>query len=647
MDFIYEVEDQTYKLSKDKAKEVASDIVKRYSSLHEARKTQITETNILRDEIYQRKSYTEDPETGYKTFKLPELTELAQSFKAHLYENIYKTPESMFDCQGEDEESQANAATQKAMLVNAFSKMNFQQEADKMADCLVESGEAVLYVGWEKRVKRVRRKKTVIEKLKENIVGGFDRLFGAERANVEYESLKNTDKNFVEYDKPVYEGAVVKCIDNLEFVFDPFKADDFENADMMYRTHKTYDEIVNNKNYVLTKEAKEEFKKIEDDYNREEYQIKKDGDKDKEKDGSIELIEYWGNIKIDDKMIRNYLIVVANGNHIIRFEPNPYIHKPFVYGNILEDPDTRRGISPLRVAKSLNDISSDILSKQVYCFELTVHPVWLAPKKMLDKNVKYKPGKAIEYNSDELAKTPLKPERLDFTKAFIGFEFISFFKTLIERATGIFKNMAGAEEGRQKTATETQAVVSGQSTRQNQITDKIYSRLIIPTVEKVADTIANEKFGSERLYQFDKTENQGKDIEITDETRNGAYRYIYSDSKANAERMIKFKDTLAMIKEFLQDAEVSKKVDKIELFKMALEQQGFDNTGRIIFDDKELIDKNINDMNKEKEIQDYAQSLFNRGGLEGSNQGLKAGGGEMGLSQGIPQEAAIGFNQQD
>lgn len=643
MNFIYEFEDQTYTLSKQKAEEVADEIVKRYSSLHEARKKQIDETNELRDEIYQRKSYVEDKETGYKSFKLPELTELAQSFVAHLYENIYKTPESMFDCQGEDEESQANAATQKAMLVNSFTKMKFSQEAEKMANCIVESGEAVFYVGWEKKVKRVRRKKNIIEKLQDGIKKGFSVLFG-DSANYEYEKLKNADKNYVEYDKPVYEGAVVKCIDNLEFVFDPFKADDFENADMMYRTHKTYDEIISNKNYTLTPEAKEDLKKVEDDFNREEYQIKKDGDKDKEKDGLIELIEYWGNIKIDKKTIRNYLIVVANGTHIIRFEPNPYIHKPFVYGNIFEDPDTRRGISPLRVAKSLNDVSSEILSKQVYCLDLTINPVWLAPNKMLDKDVKLKAGKVIEYKVDELAKTQLKPEKLDFSKAFTGFEFISYFKSLIERATGIFKNMVGAEEQRQKTATETQAIVSGQSARQNQITDKIYSNLIIPTVEKVADTIANEQFGTENIYQFDKTENKGQSVEVTDETRNGNYRYIYSDSKANSERLVKFKDTLAMIREFLQDPEVNKKVDKIELFKMALEQQGFDNTGRIIFDNNELIEKNVNDINNEKEIQDYAQAVFN-GGIEGGDQGLTVDNGQMGVPQGIPPETATGINQ--
>ena len=177
-----------------------------------------------------------------------------------------------------------------------------------------------------------------------------------------------------------------------------------------------------------------------------------------------------------------------------------------MYGNILEDPDTRRGISPLRVAKSLNDISSEILSKQVYCLDLTINPVWLSPKKMLDKDVKIKAGRVIEYKADELNKSPLKPEKLDFSKAFTGFEFISYFKGLIERATGVFKNMVGVEEQRIKTATETQAIVAGQSARQNQTTDKIYSRLIIPMVEKTADTMANEQFGSQKLYQYDSSD---------------------------------------------------------------------------------------------------------------------------------------------
>jgi len=641
MDFIYEFEDQTYKLSKDKAKNIVDDIVKKYDELYDARKTQIDETNALRNEIYQRNCYVEDKEKAYKTFKLPEMTELFHSLNAHLYENIYKTPESMFDCQGEDEDSQTNAATQKAMLANAFTKMNIQPELEKMSASCVDSGEAVFYITWEKRVKRVRRKKTALEELKDNIISSFQGLFGRiEIANIEFAKLTQSQSHYVEYDKLIYEGAVVKCLDNLEFVFDPFKSDDFEKSDMIYRSHKTYDDLICNKTYNLSAEAKEELKKFDEEYRREENEIKKDGDKEKNKTGLIEILEYYGNIKIDDKRIRNYLVVVADKKHIIRFEPNPYIHKPFVYGNIIEDPDTRRGISPLRVAKSLNDIASEILSKQVYAYDLVVNPVWLTPAKMLKKDTQVKPGEVIEYDADKLSASPLKPEKLDFSKAFTGFEFISYFKGLIERATGIFKNMVGAEEQRQKTATETQAVVAGQSARQNQITVKIYSRLIIPMIEKVADTIANEQFGTQELYQFDKSANSGSKIEINDKTRNGNYRYIYSDCKANAERTVKFDKNLQMIKAFMESPEIKKRVDIVELFRLALENGGFDNTGRIIYDDKEEIDKNVNEINKQKVIQDYAQSVFTGQNVAG-DQGLVANNGQMGVPANVPPTASL------
>lgn len=637
MDLIYEIEDQTYTLAAEKQQKVADNVVSKYNNLYDARRTQIDEANSIRNEIYLKKSYTENKETEYKDFIIPELYELAQSFEAHLYENIYKIPESMFDCQGEDEKSQAMAATQKAMLVNAFEKMKFQKELSTVSECLTHSGEAVMYISWEKRVKRVRRKKTVIEKLKEAITNGFTALLNdPNEAAVNYENLKNSKKNYVEYDKLVYEGAMVECLDNLEFVFDPFKSKDLENADMIYRKHLSYDDILSNKNYKLSPEAKDTLSKIDEDNatkDRESDQIKSDGDKEKGKDGLIEILEFWGNVKVDKKTLRNYLIVVANKKHIIRFEPNPYVHKPFVYFNIIEDNETKRGISPLRVAQSLNKISSEILSKQVYAYDLSVNAPWLSTEKMFDKDILVKPGKNIRYKSDPL-NPGAKPERLDFSKAFIGWDFIQYFKGIIENATGIFKNMVGQVEGNRKTATETQAIVAGQSARQNKIADKVFSYGIVPTIEKVADTIANEKFGDEELYQYDRSDSNGKNIKITDETRNGNYRYIYSDRKAAGERAIRFKEVLATIKEFMQDPRIGKRIDIVELFKMALEYLGFDNTGRIIYDDQEQVESEITEIDKNKAVQDYAQATAL--GYTGSNDP----NGQMAIPQGVPQEQA-------
>ena len=642
MQFIYEFENQTYKLNEDNEQKIVDSIVEKYRVLHDARQSQINETNALRNEIYQRTSVinTGKENDNYKVFRLPELTELSLSMIAHLYENIYKTPESMFDCQGEDAASQANAAAQKAMLVNYFTKMKFPVECEKMANCIVESGEAVFFVDWKKHIKRVRRKKTVLEKIQDNIMAGFSSMFGGvELASIKFDELRNSQKNYVEYDSLVYEGPVVKCLDNLEFVFDPLKSDDLENADMIYRTYKTYDEIISEETYKLSPEAKRGLKQNDKDagYQRDENQTKKDGDETKDKNGFIELLEFYGDVKINEKTIKNYLIVVADKKYVIRFEPNPYIHKPFVYGNVIEDPDTHRGVSLLRFAKSLNDISSEILSKQVYAMGLVINPPWLTPKKMLGKDVQIKEGAVIEYEADKLSQTPLKPERLDFSKAMIGFDFIGYFNSLIERVTGIFKNMVGAEEQKQKTATETQAVVAGQSARQNQMVDKIYSSLIIPVIEKVADTIANEKFGDESIYQYDKTDNSGKNITITDEVRNGKYHYIYSDCKTNAERTVRFKENLTMIKEFMQDPRIQAKVDIVELFRMALENANFDNTSRIIYDDQEEVQSKIEDINKGKVIQDYATQVYTGGNL-GSNQGFVDNSGEMGMPNAVPPQ---------
>ena len=94
----------------------------------------------------------------------------------------------------------------------------------------------------------------------------------------------------------------------------------------------------------------------------------------------------------------------------------------------------------------------------------------------------------------------------------------------------------------------------------------------------------------------------------------------------------------------MQDAEMRKKTDIVELFKMTMEQMDFDNVGRVILDDREQIEKNVNDMQKEKVIQDYAQATLNGGALGGA-QGFDVNNGQMGIPQGIPAEAVNGVNQ--
>lgn len=645
MNFIYNIEDATYNLPEAEQGKIATDIKEQYNSLYDARDKQRAEVLEIRKEIFQKEAYIED-ENGVKHFTIPELYELYMTFVAHLYAQVAKTPDAMFDCQGDDDKSQASASIQKTMVINALEKTRISRELIKMAGAIADSGEAVLFIGWEKEVKRLRRKKTFVEKFKDEITNVFSSIFGGkEQAQLEINNLLSSPKDIIEYDKLEYEGSKVTCCDNLEFVFDPFKSDDFEKADMIYRKFKTYDDILEEQNFTLSNEAKEELSKIQEDKNKtnDSSEINKDGDNSKTPSGQIELLEFWGNVKITKNnkkvTLKNYLVVVAQGKYVIRFEPNPYIHKPFVYGNILEDPNTRRGVSPLRVARSLNIIASEVLSKELFAFDLVSNPPFLSPKGLLDKDEKVLPGKIIEYKTDGLSPNS-RPERMDFSGALRGWDFITFFKGLIENTTGIFKNMVGNVSTSNRTATEIQATVSGSSTRQSMTIDIIYDTIILPMIRKVADNEANFKFEDEKIYQMNPTSNKHEQIIVNQEIRNGNYKYLYNDRKASVERLLKFKDTLAVISQFMQDPLVRERIDGIELFKMALEQQGFENISRIILDDQEEMDTKIKKIEKEMAINNYVENKANT-----VNQGFN-GMQSMARPQELPPNVDNGFNQQ-
>ena len=106
------------------------------------------------------------------------------------------------------------------------------------------------------------------------------------------------------------------------------------------------------------------------------------------------------------------------------------------------------------------------------------------------------PGKIIEYDA---ALMTTAPSPLSFDKAMQGWDFLNYFKSTIESATGIFKNMAGNLQPRESTATELNYSVNGQEARLNMILDSINRKIIIPMVEKTAEIISNFKLGKESI----------------------------------------------------------------------------------------------------------------------------------------------------
>lgn len=528
-------------------------IREKYDYYDGVRASQLTDNRLIKYSIYD----SDIPKVnGWDcNIQLPEIYELAQTLKSHIVQNLYSHPEGMFDVTGSDAKTQEFANKQKAMLVKAFEGMKIENEMEKIIDSVVETGEVTLFVGWETKTKKTRRALTLTEQLE-----------------------LGTETPFIVEEKVVYDNAKVKFINYEDFVFDKTSVGNWDSCPKIYRTYQSLEEIKSNEsNNMLNQEKLERLKGV--------VANKKHS---KEPGKKIEVLEYWGDIELKNgEVLKNKLIVVAGRSVIIRFEDNPFVINPFIHANIIECPATGRGISPLRVALILNNISSTILNKQIDALALMMNPPYLAPKGCFKGQQDVRPGKIIEYDST-LMTTP--PTPISFDKAMTGWDFLNYFKTTIESATGIFKNMAGNVQSQERTATEINYSVNGQEARLNMILESINRKIIVPMVEKTAELIANFKLGKEKILINDR----GKInyIEIDDTIRNANYIYRYGDRKAIFERKSKMTELFEVIKSFAQVEEVSKRIDWMECFKFVLEQYGVENSNNFI---TEEVDENQND----------------------------------------------------
>ena len=543
-----ETENLTQKLENESEKFLVSKIIEKFDKFDTERAPQLTDIKLIRDAIYN----SDIPKVnGWDNkIELPDIYELAQTLKSHIGENLYSHPDAMFDVSGTTPQTQSFANRQKAMLVNTFEQMNIENEMEKVIDGIIETGESTLFVGWETKIKATRRAQTLEEQL-----------------------VSPKTNNFIVSQKVIYDNAKIKYIKAEDFVFDKFNSDNWDSCAKIYRTYLTLDEIFSDKsNNMLDNEKLEILKGV--------VASKKCRNNDNKaiEGGKIEILEFWGDIELNDgTLLKNWLIVIAGRQTIIRFENNPFVINPFIHANIIESPQTGRGISPLRVALILNNIASTILNKQIDALALMMNPPYLAPKGCFKGQQDVSPGKIIEYDA---ALMPQAPTPISFDKAMVGWDFLNYFKSTIESATGIFKNMAGNLQTTERTATELNYSVNGQEARLNMILDSINRKIIVPMVEKTAEIISYFKLGKEVIGINDRGKTSF--IEINDDVRNANYIYRYGDRKASFERKLRLKELFDVVKSFAQIPEVEEKIDWLECFKFALEQYGIENANNFL-----------------------------------------------------------------
>lgn len=517
---------------------LAKQISSTFKRFDEARSGQLQEAKRLEERIF---GTSDERRKNGKKLYLPDAWEQFQTMKAHLIDVIYSNPEGLFDVYAKKSEDSELAIAHKAMLNDVFEKSELRNEVEKIVNNLILTGETTVFVGWDTRFKNSR---------------------------VWSDYLENFEvKSYVDYD-----GVKVKTIAAQDFVFDIARVENWESCPKIYRCYLELSEIkeIYEKKYLTTEVQNALFEGV---------MASKEGKEIKGfKNGLVELLEYWGDIRCKDgKLLKNQLITVAMGEFVVRFEDNPYINCPFIYANLIENPVTKRGISPIKPVLALNSISSEILNKQLDAYSLVVNPPYLAPKGAFKGEQVVSPGKIIEYDSSLL---PQMPTPINFAPALSGWDFIQYFKNSIESATGIFRTMSGIQGQNNKTATETLQSAHGQNARINLILDGINRKIILPLVKKVAETISN--FDMQEYMLEIPVNGKKKHFMIDDKVKCGNFKYRYSDRKATIERKYRYKELCDSIVSFSKIPEVSSKIDWKECFKFAIEQLGIENSSKFL-----------------------------------------------------------------
>ena len=485
-------------------------------------------------------------------FQMTDLFELYQTFKAHIWENLYSNIELLFDVKGLDETSEKNASIQKRNLQRYFEMANLQAVLDNAIDYLIRKSEAIVFIGWKMKDRFVRRKKHL------PVLGENGELTSKFKSEIVVETQRT------------YDGLDLKAIDPEHIVFDVDKQKYF-----IYQSFVTLSELENLSCLNCVDDV--QLKKIKE--------FAKNKSKDNIKgivDGKIELLEYWGDIRLSDgSLLKNQVIVVAAREFVVRKEDNPYIINPFVVMEILKDPKTQRGFVYLKTALPMKEKSQQIFINQLRALEFITNPAYLAPKGAfanIDQSAE--PGKIIEY---EPALMPQAPIPLNMAGALQGWEFLNYLKNVEETSTGIFKNFAGVID-KARSATEVQATVGGQNSRLAMIIDLINQNLVIPVVEKSAELLANLIFEQEEVFISD--QNKKYSITVNDEVRCGNYKYIYGDRNSVQLRKFKAKEMFDICGNLLKVfPELKNSINAIEAFKFVLEQYGYDNFERFSKDE--------------------------------------------------------------
>ena len=449
-----------------------------------------------------------------KIDKVPDLYEQHQTYTAALQRACYPDLGAIVDIEGLDNASNQYASTYKSSLIYDWYNINLLKEIDKANVDWAIKGEGAFYLQWREDVYQV--------------VDEVDNSYIDEATGEIVEEKIKVRRNV-----PVFQCVEAKEIDPHSLYFDKSQVDDWDNCRKIYRDFVPLEQVLANENYNLTNDERKALKELVSQNNKlaeSQPNTKKMDENTVVFGNTVEVLEFEGTYMMPDgEILRRMEATVIAGKYLSQFRESDKPQSPYIWDAYMRRPDTGRGQSPLRIPAILNDVENMVMDLMVRCYRLVANPPFLTPKGALAPNTKVREGMPIEY--DPYMNENHRPERLDFSGGFQGYNLLSFTKQKIENATGITQYMQGSQDGSVRTAAEASYIHSGASMRIAREAYKFSHRLLYPLVRKYA--LFKKVFDTQDM---EVRKEDGTYAQVNEAVRSGNYKFIIGGSQSAVER---------------------------------------------------------------------------------------------------------------
>lgn len=557
-DIKIEKESKFKKLSSENREELALKISDWWEEFHSKRKGQLETAKQLEKYVYLNQNDRNKDKSWKSNIKEHRIYTTWDSIKSLIWRESWSNEDQLFDVQGVSSEFEEQAKTQKSAVTHSLKQMKAGIQFDKATDGWGIYGDFIYKTDWKSRQKKVKRLDP-------------------------YQGL-------IEQNLPLEENANIEAINPMFFNFDTTKyrhgdKDSWDSCPKIYKRFASIEEIKANPLYTLTKEQE-----LDLDINEDTKTTEKKADNTlatMKKYGELyEVLYLHGDIKFKGVHYKNVVAEVLAGKYLIFFDENPVYINPFVYGVTELDPETGRGISPLKCILELTKGKEELLNTASDIALLNSQPPhWVSDtflkEKYKNSRIEYDLGQVLEYENSYQGGFP-QPVKFDASGIA---DVISVLTNDISDTSSINANIMGNVEQGKRTATEMQLASNGANSRTAMKLDKIY-QINLQIVENVAELLAMFKTEPEIIMIKDKGQRQS--VEINNAIRQGQYQYFYEDRNALVDRRAKFQEAYNIFKEVWGDPDVP--LAKQEIVKTGLEMSGFDNADKF-FEEKTGVDQ--------------------------------------------------------